>query len=297
MPPGRIHTHWDASLTPVLEVQSGDTVTVTLPDVSGGQISPQSIPEDLLQLNDDYALGGPVFVNGAAPGDALEVEILELVPGSWGWTGIIPGFGLLSEEFADPYLHIWDLSQGSHTRFLDTMDIPLHPFCGTLGVSPQTAQPTPVMPPGHFGGNLDIKALGQGASLWLPVQVNGALFSLGDPHAAQGDGEVAGTAIECPMAAAVRLTLHKQANLRQPHFFSPPHGPSRATRNFSSVGVAPDLMEAARQALRGVVAFLADTYHIAPIQAYVLASVIADLAITEVVNTPNWTVTATVPVM
>ena len=197
----------------------------------------------------------------------------------------------------DPHLHIWDLSSGFHTRFLDVMDIPLRPFCGTMGVSPNTGQPIPVMPPGHFGGNMDIKALGKGSSLWLPVQVDGALFSLGDPHAVQGDGEVAGTAIECPMDVLFRLTLHKGVNLARPHFFSASEGQRRSPRHFSSVGVAPDLMEAARDALRGVVEFLAQTYRISPIEAYVLASVVADLAITEVVNVPNWTVTATVPMM
>ncbi len=297
VPPGRIHTHWDSTLAPILEVQSGDVVAVTLPDVSGGRIAPQSTHRDLLRLNDDYALVGPLYVQDAQPGDALEVELLELTPGAWGWTGVIPGFGLLAEDFTDPHLHLWDLSSGCHTRFLQVLDIPLHPFCGTLGVSPRTARPTPVMPPGHFGGNMDIKALGTGSALWLPVQVAGALFSLGDPHAAQGDGEVAGTAIECPMEVTIRLRLHKGLNLRRPHFFTARQPPTLATRHFSSVGIASDLMEAARDALRGACTFLADRYQIAPVEAYVLASVVADLAIAQAVNIPQWTVTATVPVV
>ncbi len=295
--PGRIHTHWDATLEPVLEIQSGDVVAFALPDVSHGQIMPRSTHEDLLRLNDDYALVGPVFVHDARPGDALEVEMLDLRPGAWGWTGIIPGFGLLSEQFSAPYLHIWDLSLKGRTRFLDVMEIPLQPFCGTMGVSPKTVQRMPVMPPGHFGGNMDIKSLGAGSSLWLPVQVDGALFSIGDPHAAQGNGEVAGTAIECSMDAAIRMTLHKDVQLLRPHFVSNPQELFPSARRFSSVGIASDLMEAAQDALRGTVAFLANRYNITPVQAYVLSSVIVDLAITEVVNIPNWTVTATVPVI
>lgn len=295
--PRRIHTHWDRTLEPLLEVQSGDVVAYTLPDVSGGQITPQSISRELLRLTDDYALVGPVYIEEARPGDALEVELLELTPGAWGWTGVIPGFGLLAQDFAEPHLHLWDLSPGCHTRFLDVMDIPLHPFCGTIGVSPDTAGPTPVMPPGHFGGNMDIKSLGKGSALWLPIQVPGALLSLGDPHAAQGDGEVAGTAIECPMDVTVRLRLHKGVNLRRPHFFSTPQRANAAPRHFSSVGVDSDLMEAARDALRGACTFLAERYQIPPVEAYVLASVMVDLAITEAVNIPHWTVTATVPVV
>ena len=295
--PGRIHTHWDATLEPVLEIQSGDVVAFALPDVSHGQIMPRSTHEDLLRLNDDYALVGPVFVHDARPGDALEVEMLDLRPGAWGWTGIIPGFGLLSEQFSAPYLHIWDLSLKGRTRFLDVMEIPLQPFCGTMGVSPKTVQRMPVMPPGHFGGNMDIKSLGAGSSLWLPVQVGGALFSIGDPHAAQGNGEVAGTAIECSMDVAVRMTLHKDVQLLRPHFFSKPQELFPSTRRFSSVGIASGLLEAAQDALRGTVAFLANRYNIALVQAYVLSSVIVDLAITEVVNIPKWTVTATVPVI
>lgn len=295
--PGRIHTHWDATLEPVLEIQSGDVVVFALPDVSHGQIMPRSTHEDLLRLNDDYALVGPVFVHDARPGDALEVEVLDLRPGAWGWTGLIPGFGLLSEQFSGPYLHIWDLSLNGRTRFLDVVEIPLQPFCGTMGVSPKTVQKTPVMPPGHFGGNMDIKSLGAGSSLWLPVQVGGALFSIGDPHAAQGNGEVAGTAIECSMDVAVRMTLHKDVQLLRPHFFSKPQELFPSTRRFSSVGIASGLLEAAQDALRGTVAFLANRYNIALVQAYVLSSVIVDLAITEVVNIPEWTVTATVPVI
>ena len=150
------------------------------------------------------------------------------------------------------------------------------------------------MPPGPFGGNLDIKALTEGSSLWLPVQVEGALLSLGDPHAAQGNGEVAGTAIECPMEVTVRVTLHKHQNLTRPHLFAPPRAAGRPAL-FSAVGVAPHLMEAAREALRGVVGFLAKRHQMAPLDAYVLASVVADLTIAQVVNVPNWTVTASVP--
>ena len=109
---GPIQTHWDSSLTPILAIQSRDTVTLALPDVSGGCITRHSQNEDLLQLDDAYALQGPVFVEGALPGDALEIDMLRLVPDAWGWTGIIPGFGLLPAEFSGPHLYIWDLPPG-----------------------------------------------------------------------------------------------------------------------------------------------------------------------------------------
>lgn len=183
----------------------------------------------------------------------------------------------------------------THTHFLDVAKITLHPFCGTLGVSPRTQGPQDVMPPGHFGGNLDCPALGVGSALWLPVEVPGALFSAGDPHAAQGHGEVAGTAIECPMSVTLEFILHHGVALKTPQYLAPSLPAQPSTRTFGVVGVGPDLMEAARDAIRGILDYIIHEYRIEPVEAYILASIIVDLRIAQVVNTPQWTVTATRP--
>ncbi len=209
VPAGQIHFRWDNSLEPALEVEPGDVVHYELQEVSGGQIRPTSTAADLGRMNMDhiYPLAGPVYVNGAVPGDALEVAIVDLRPGSWGRTAILPDLGLLPEDFSESYLRIWDLSARDYAELRRDIRIPLDPFLGTTGVAPDEAGPFPVMPPGKFGGNMDIRHLTKGATLLLPVWVDGALFSCGDAHAVQGDGEVCISAIEAPMSATLRFTV------------------------------------------------------------------------------------------
>ena len=203
LPSGRVHYRWDNTLPPVAEVESGDTIVADLQEVSGGQITRSSTVADLTRMDADrvYPLAGPVLVKGARRGDVLAVEILDLQPGDWGWTSIIPGLGLLQEDFPDPYLKIWDLSARTHASLRRDIRIPLAPFLGTMGVAPEDRGSFPIMPPGKFGGNMDIRYLNVGATLLLPVWVEGALFSCGDAHAVQGDGEVCISAIETPMRA------------------------------------------------------------------------------------------------
>ena len=299
LPSDKVHYAWNNRLEPALEINPGDTVVFDLREVTDNQITPTSTAAALSSIDWSrvYPLGGPVFVKGARPGDTLEVEVLDLHPKGWGWTGIIPGFGLLEEEFATPYLRIWDLSAGDHTTLQENIRIPLDPFCGTMGVAPAEAGEIPVMPPGVFGGNMDIRHLHKGARLFLPVQVEGALFSCGDCHAAQGDGEVCVTGIEAPMHVAARFWVRKDRTVPEPQFITP--GP--LTRKYdekgyyATTGIAPDLMEAARKAVRHMIGWLTATHGLTPEDAYVLCSVAVDLKISEVVDKPNWIVSAYAP--
>ncbi len=144
---------------------------------------------------------GPVFVDGAEPGDALKVTIGDFGPSGFGWTAIIPGFGLLADQFTEPRLHLWSYDPTGREPMLfgRYARVPLKPFAGTVGVAPAEPGHHSVIPPRPVGGNMDVRDLTAGAVLYLPVEVPGALFSIGDTHAAQGDGEVCGTAIESAM--------------------------------------------------------------------------------------------------
>lgn len=298
--PADVHFKWDSTLDPVLTVESGDTVHYELQEATSGQVTESSTHSDIPKLDWDkfYGISGPLAVVGAKPGDTLEIEILDLQPLGWGWTGVFPGLGLLSDDFPDEYLHIWDLSDRHWARFHDIAAIPIRPFCGTMGVCPQTSEPTSILPPGHFGGNMDCRELVAGSSLFLPVQIPGAQFSVGDPHAAQGHGEVCMTAIEAPMShVALRFVVHKGKSIRSPQVRTagPPRGHLDDAGYEVTTGVEPDLMEASRSAVRSMIDHLCATYPIEPIDAYLLCSVVVDLRIIELVDRPNWVVGAYLP--
>jgi acetamidase/formamidase len=294
----RWHLAWDNSIAPVATAGSGAVVEFDLLDASCGQIGPDATVQTVATL--DFArvdqVNGPIFVEGAAPGDTLQVEFLELQPAEWGWTAIIPGFGLLAEEFPEPALKMWRLADG-WAEFAPGVRIPLEPFCGEIGLAPGAPGALSTIPPYRHGGNMDTKHLTQGATLYLPVETEGALFSLGDGHAAQGDGEVCGTAIETPMRATVRLTVRKDLSVRAPQFMTA--GPLTRGANtapyYATDGIAPDLLEAARDAVRHMIEHLERTYGLARPDAYMLCSVAVDLKICEVVDAPNWLVGAFLP--
>lgn len=298
-PAGRVHHRWDRSLAAPLEIAPGDAVAYELQEVSGGQITARSTAADLVRMDmgRTYPLAGPVFVNGARPGDVLEVTVVDLQPAAWGWTSISPGFGLLPDDFPEPYLRIWDLAAGTHTHLRRDIRIPLDPFLGTMGVAPDEPGAFPVMPPGKFGGNMDIRHLTAGSTLLLPVWVDGALFSCGDAHAVQGDGEVCISAIEAPMRAVLRFGLRRHVRISSPHFITPGTlTPKHDGKGYyATTGIAPDLMEGARAAVRSMVEHLVGTYHLSREDAYVLCSVAVDLKISEVVDKPNWIVSAYLP--
>lgn len=296
-----VHSHvgWDNGLAAVLEVTPGETVTFETLDASGGQLSAQSTVGDVATL--DFGkinpVTGPVRVLGAEPGDALTVELLEFRPSGWGWTANIPGFGLLAEDFPDAHLKTWTFGEGQTATFADGIEVPLKAFPGTIGVAPAENGLHSVVPPRACGGNLDIRDLAAGTTLYLPVQVEGALFSVGDTHAAQGDGEVCGTAIESPMAVTVKFGLVKGANLPAPQFETS----SPVTRHldgrgyYVTTGVSSDLMTAAKDAVRAMVEHLGKTYGLTPEDAYLLSSVACDLRISEIVDMPNWVVSFYLP--
>jgi acetamidase/formamidase len=209
------HLGWDNSIPPVAVVAAGSEVVFEVPDASGGQLGPSSTADDIASLDPAGVnpVTGPILVVGAEPGDALRVTFRAFEPAGWGWTAIIPGFGLLAEDFADPALHLWeyDPADGEPAHLGDVASIPLRPFPGTIGVAPAAPGRHSVIPPRSVGGNLDTRDLVEGAVLWLPVEVPGALLSIGDTHAAQGDGEVCGTAIESPMTVVVQIDVERGA--------------------------------------------------------------------------------------
>jgi acetamidase/formamidase len=293
----QFHLAWDASIPPILTVASGSEIDIDALDASCGQITATSTVADLETLDFDRVdqVCGPVFVDGAEPGDTLQVELLDFQPGDWGWTAAIPGFGLLTDEFPDAALRITRLG-GGVAEFLPGVRIPLAPFCGVLGLA-SPGEPRSTIPPTVQGGNMDTRHLTAGAVLWLPVAVQGALFSLGDGHAAQGDGEVCGTAIETPMRARIRLTVRRDVRVTAPEFRT--GGPLGASTNtgpwLGADGVGPDLMTAARDAVRRMIDRLGQVHGLAAIDAYLLMSVAGDLRISEIVDQPNWIVTAYCP--
>jgi acetamidase/formamidase len=294
-----VHYKWDVDNPPTLEIEPGDTVIVWTRDVSDNQIQPGADISALANFDWDraYPLTGPIFVNGAAPGDALAVEVLDIHTQGWGWTGVIPGNGLLPEEFPDAYMKIFDLSNGDVAYFREDIAIPLAPYFGTMGVCPAGAHQQDVLPPGTFGGNMDIRQTVRGSTVYFPVQVEGALFSCGDAHAAQGDGEVCVTAIESPMMAALRFTLDKELAIPAPQFSTPgPLTPRVDSGGFyGTTGVNADLYVAAQDAIRAMIDHLGRRYGLSPEDAYLLCSLAVDLKISEIVDGGQYIVSALLP--
>ena len=296
-----IHAHhhhfgWNKDFAPALAVTPGQSVEFDVLDAAGGQLSPQSAVADVARM--DFGrinpVCGPVFVDGAQPGDVLQVRLLSFQPSGWGWTANIPGFGLLAEDFTEAALHLWSYDAATlvPAAFGKWGRVPLKPFTGTIGLAPAEPGLHSIVPPRRVGGNMDVRDLSVGSVLYLPVEVAGALFSVGDTHAAQGDGEVCGTAIESPMRVALQFDLIKQTPLAFPRFTTP--GP--VTRHLDAkgyevtTGIGPDLMQAARAAVRGMIDLLTARHHMPAVDAYMLCSVCGDLRISEIVDVPNWTV-------
>ena len=295
------HFGWDHSIPPVLRVEPGKSVLFECVDSGGGQFSKESTVADVTALDFGKVnpVTGPVFVEGAEPGDALKVTIEGFEPSGFGWTANIPGFGLLADQFTEPALQLWsyDASSLAPALFGTHAKVPLKPFAGTIGVAPAEPGRHSVVPPRRVGGNLDIRDLAAGTVLYLPVEVAGALFSVGDTHAAQGDGEVCGTAIESQMNVALKFELEKGANLRMPRFTT--SGP--VTRHLDAkgyevtTGVGPDLMAGARDAVAGMIELLTRQHGLSAVDAYMLCSVCGDLRVSEIVDMPNWVVSFYVP--
>ena len=290
------HFGWDNSFAPAERVEPGSSILFHCHDSSAGQLGPSSTVKDVetLDFGKINPVSGPIYVEGAEPGDALKITIDSFTPSGFGWTANIPGFGLLADQFKEAALHVWkyDPDHMEPALFGKEGCVPLKPFCGTIGNALAEPGLHSIVPPRRVGGNLDIRDLAAGTTLYLPVEVTGALFSVGDTHAAQGDGEVCGTAIESPMDVALTLDLVKGAHLKTPRFTTP--GP--VTRHLDTkgyevtTGIGPDLMTGARDAVSNMIDLLCATRGMNPVDAYMLVSTCGDLRISEIVDMPNWVV-------
>jgi formamidase len=344
--PGSGHNRWHPEIPPLATVPLGEPVAFDTRDGIDAQIVPGSGDGDvaLIDPSRPHPMAGPVFVEGAEPGDLLEVETISIEPGRHGFTVVRPGGGLLGAEIDRPLVVHWEIADGlAHSGQLPGVAIPGAPFMGVMGVAPSAvrlreaerrerelaerggavrlpeekgavpAAGAPAreglrtIPPRETGGNLDVKRLTAGSKLLLPVDVPGALFSVGDAHFAQGDGEVCSQAIEMRAEAVLRFGLRKAAELSwQPSFpvaeYTEPAAPARELVATTGIPVDPDgrngeldLLLAARAALREMLAYLTATRGFTREQAYALCSVAVDLQISEVVNTPNAVVAAALP--
>jgi len=291
------HYVWDNSLEPRLRIGSGTTVTFQTRDAADEAFTLESTTADLASWQfRGHPLTGPVFIEGARPGDTLQVDVLEVKPAAFGWTAIVPGLGLLSDDFVEPYLRTWDLSAGSHAQLGDRIRLPLGPFCGVMGVALAEPGEHGTLPPRRTGGNIDIRQLVAGSSLYLPVEVEGALFSAGDAHAAQGDGEVCVTAIEMGSTTTLRFSVRPDLLIHEPQFSTPGSqwaGSSGAA--YVTTAHGPDLMANTKQAVRYMLDHLEANYALSREDAYCLASVVVDLKISQIVDAPNWIVSAFLP--
>jgi acetamidase/formamidase len=295
--PTRVHHGWDNRLEPLLRIASGDVVHYDLRMAGHGQVAEGArFEETAFDFSTLYHLAGPVFVEGAHPGTTLRVDILELEPGPWGWASILPGLGLLPDDFPEPWVGTFDLRDGATVEAAPGIRISQTPFLGTMGTHPDEPVTAEAFPPHKGGGNVDTRHLTPGSTLWLPVWCEGALFSCGDPHAAQGDGEVCVTAVECDMRATLRFSVEERT-IRGPAFQTA--GPllaiSEDAGHFGAMGIDPDLMQGARKAVRTAIDWLETEHGLDRYDAYVLCSLAGDLKILEIVDSGVWNVGFTLP--
>jgi len=285
------HSRWNADLPPRLTIDSGDTVHFECQDSSGAQVHPAMSVDEFQQIDRGriHALTGPVAIHDAGVGDVLQIDVLEVRHKGWGWSSVIPGLGFLKERFSEPFLFHWELD-AEVTRSLAPAIVPLRPFCGIMGVAPHEHGEIRTRPPGVFGGNMDVRELAAGATLYLPVQGPGALFSCGDAHAAQGDGEVCINGIECPADVTLRFRLHKSKPLAGPLVESAPSDEKGSS--WVVVGSSIDSISAAKAATDRMVDLLVANWGFEPVHAYLLCSVAMKLQLSQVVNEPMFTVAA-----
>lgn len=285
-----IHNRWNRDLPPVLAVDSGDTVVFETRNASDDQIVRESTTADFARLDRGrtHALTGPVFVRGAEPGDALEVRILDIRVEEWGYQMVAPGLGFLPEDFPEAHIAPYAIDRAKgEVQFAPHVRLPLRPHPGIVGVAPAEAGDFRTLAPGLFAGNVDIRELTPGSTIYIPVFVPGALFSTGDVHAVMGDGEVCLTGVEIRAEVTVRFAVRKAPRILQPHY--------ETAEEYGIVGHGPTLEAAARHALRGMIAYLGGALGLSPVQAYCLCSAIVDLRINQVVNAGVMGVRAVAP--
>jgi len=289
------HFGWDNSLAPSLTVSSGDTITLDTIEASGDQLTAASVAADLVDL--DFGrlnpVTGPIEIRGAQQGDAIAITIDEIDVDIWGWTAALPGFGLLADQFPDPYLAI-SRSVDGFVELPFGPRIPIVPMIGTIGLALPERGHHSVVPPRRHGGNLDIRHLTPGSTLVLPVGVEGALLSLGDIHAAMGDGEVCGTGVETNSRVSIRVELQSGRELPFPIYTTSELSERRGSA-LATTGVGPDLMQATRDAVSGLIDEVTRRTGLSAVEAYLLASLAGDLKISEIVDAPNWVVSIHLP--
>jgi acetamidase/formamidase len=279
-----------------LRIEPGDEVAFECVDSSGGQVQPGMTAAELLIIDRTriHALTGPVWVEGAVPGDVLQIDVLSTRHAGWGWSSVIEGLGFLKDRFREPYLFHWQLS-GESTSTLAPAVVPVRPFLGVMGVARAEAGAFRTRPPGPFGGNLDVRELCAGSRLYLPVFNQGALFSCGDGHAAQGDGEVCINGIECPLDVTLRFLLHKRQPLSGPLVEASEVAARDSSANaWVVVETGTDLADTARAATGRMIDLLVSRWGFTEVHAYILCSVALKLRLSQVVNEPVYTVSAAV---
>jgi acetamidase/formamidase len=290
------HSVWDRSLEPRLRIHSGDEVQMECVDASGSQVRPGMTVADFLAIDRTriHALTGPIWIEGAEPGDVLAVEVLATRHSGWGWSSVSEGLGFLKERFRTPYLFHWEL-EGESTRSLAPAVVPLRPFLGVMGVARADDGAFRTRAPGPFGGNMDVRELCAGSTLYLPVYNRGALFSCGDGHAAQGDGEVCINGIECPLDVTLQFNLHKSQPLAGPVVEACEQiAPDYVSDAWVVVETGTDLADAARTATNRMVDLLVSRWRFSEVHAYILCSVAMKLRLSQVVNEPVHTVSASI---
>ncbi len=288
---------WDNSVTPRLSIDLGDTVVMECAEPVG-QITPDSDADDLANLDFGkvHALTGSIFIKGTEAGDTLEVEILDMQHKGWGWTGHIPDFGLLQEDFDYAYIHHWELNGDNCLFGVNDIVLPFEPFPGCVGVAPAESGRLTTIPPRINGGNVDVRDLVVGSTFWLPVLADGALFSTGDCHSAQGQGEVSGTAIESPMTVTMRFNIRKDLAVKELQIRRPSPMTKVDSQGYHiTTAHGPDLMENAKNAVRYMIEWLVANYGMSESRAYCICSAAGDLKISEIVDVPNWVVAFHMP--
>lgn len=287
-------THWSTDTEPVLYLRDGQAAALDIPEASTDQINRSSTASDLLHLNHELtdAAVGPIYVEDAMPGDMLRVDVIEIKCARWGWSGVIPGFGLLPDMFPEPHLYHWSITDGTISprgnKFLHGLKLEARPFLGIMGVAPaENRSEYTMIPPQYFGGNMDNRRIGPGSSAYFRVNVKGAKLCIADTHAVQGDGEVCGTAVETPSRTTIRVRLFSGEPFETP---AVRYRERKAAKEyFSTYGISPDLTEACRKSVISMIRFLSgkglDRY-----EAYVLCSVAGSMSVCEIVDAPNWNV-------
>lgn len=284
------HNRFSATIAPVMRVPSGAVIEAFLKEASDGQLTPESDAAAVASLDFDpiHPLTGPVYVEGAAPGDVLKVTVLRIDPGDWGWAAIVPGFGFLADEFPQAYYRVFRVEEDGYAQFDDRTRIPIRPFAGVMGVAPPTDSMLSTVPPRANGGNMDNRHLTAGVIVYFPVFVEGALFSVGDPHLAQGDGEVSGTAIEGPVRMVYRVEVLKGVRaIPEPQYETDDY--------YAVTAFGTTIDEAARKATRYMIDWLVAERGMSREDAYILCSLAGDLKISETVDVPHMLVSMHLP--